>query len=559
MRNTRLHRRTLLKGGGTVTIGLPLLEEMIPASALAASSAPNIAVRAFNVFFGLGIPAPLQTEGFDGVLEPLTPLRDKLLIMRGIDHVRCDEAGINAHFDGASAAFTAEPPHGEAKAGGPSIDQVIRHTHYPDGLPAGMVPTLVAGTFFRRSRVSRYVHSYGMDGTVAATMQERPRDLFERVFGFLGTDTDEIDTRRLRLRRSVLDSIVEQYRFYTGENSPLGSASKTRVAEHLDRIREFEQRAFAMTERPEGAPEAPPESKLAHGGQADPGGEGIDMPLADLVAEWRLLADLYALAIQMDRVRFGSITFLAAGERLRITGDYEYNGRMIHIFDDARQLNASGSAGCSHEWWHRFNEKKSNEQLRAHAHMKMREVAYFLQLLDGPNSVEANGRTILENSLFTVSTESGDGRHNDVKRELSGVFHAITSANGRFRTGQIVDVGSEGIDVYNSMLSAMEAGHRLGPADRPAVAVDSILALNSSLRRDWFRLARGRAAHCRHGRQEHVGTGESAAGQHVAAKREPAGQGTTAGNEMSQRSSVCPSPTPFDGRPETGHCLSFRV
>ena len=42
--------------------------------------------------------------------------------------------------------------------------------------------------------------------------------------------------------------------------------------------------------------------------------------------------------------------------------------------------------------------------------------------------------------LLTLSTESGDGRHNDVKRELSGVFHTVTGANGRFKTGQIADL-----------------------------------------------------------------------------------------------------------------------
>ena len=41
---------------------------------------------------------------------------------------------------------------------------------------------LVAGTFFRRSRVGRFVHSYNQNGTVAAAMQERPRDVFDRVF-----------------------------------------------------------------------------------------------------------------------------------------------------------------------------------------------------------------------------------------------------------------------------------------------------------------------------------------------------------------------------------------
>ena len=200
------------------------------------------------------------------------------------------------------------------------------------------------------------------------------------------------------------------------------------------------------------------------------------MKLSDLTDEWRLMADLYALAIKMDRTRFGALTFLAAGERLRVTGDYIYNGRKIYTFDDAAQLNASGSAGCSHEWWHRFRESKKNEQLRAHAHMKMREIAYFLHSLDEKEALEANGKSILENSLITISTESGDGRHSDVKRELSGVFHAITGANGRFKTGQIMDVKAEGLDVYNTMLAGMGAKDRLGPSKRDHQAIDGIRA-----------------------------------------------------------------------------------
>lgn len=471
----RISRRTALQGIGAVTIGLPLLEEMLlsPASAAPKAEAP---VRAFNVFFGLGIPAPLQKEGFDGVLEPLKPLSDKLLIMRGVDQVRCDRDGMNAHYDGATGAFTGEPPDGEAKAGGPSIDQVIRKGCYPSGLPTGMVPTLVGGTFFRRSRVGRYVHSYNEDGTVAAVMQESPRDLFERVFGGVAMSTDETDLRRQRLKRSVLDAIVDQYKFYTGDSSPLGATSRARVADHLERIREYEQRAFSLKPRETAGLPLPTKSQVAHGGEADPGGEGIDITLDELVTEWRLQADLYALAIQTDRVRFGSLTFLAAGERIRLKGKYEYAGRTVFEFDDRAQRKTSGSNGCSHEWWHDFDEKKKNEQLRAHAHMKMREVAYFLERLADAESVEANGKTILENSLITISTESGDGRHNDVKRELSGIFHAITGANGRFKTGQILDVGAEGIDVYNTVLEAHDVSRRLGPTKRDAREVDAIRA-----------------------------------------------------------------------------------
>ena len=62
MNRHHLDRRTVLRGLGTVAIGVPLMEEMLtPATAAAPVGVP---VRAFNVFFGLGIPAPLQEEGF---------------------------------------------------------------------------------------------------------------------------------------------------------------------------------------------------------------------------------------------------------------------------------------------------------------------------------------------------------------------------------------------------------------------------------------------------------------------------------------------------------------
>ena len=106
--------------------------------------------------------------------------------------------------------------------------------------------------------------------------------------------------------------------------------------------------------------------------------------------------------------------------------------------------------------------------------MKMREVAYFLTKVD--QIKDPNGKTALENSMITVSTESGDGRHSNVKRELSGVFHAVSGANGRIKTGEIIDVKAEGIDVYNTMLESVGVKHKLGPKDRKFKSIDSIRA-----------------------------------------------------------------------------------
>ena len=61
-----------------------------------------------------------------------------------------------------------------------------------------------------------------------------------------------------------------------------------------------------------------------------------------------------------------------------------------------------------------------------------------------------------------------------MKRELSGVFQAVTGANGRFQTGQIMDVKAEGLDVYNTMLTPMNAQLHLGPNKRKHQSIGKI-------------------------------------------------------------------------------------
>ena len=51
MKQPQVSRRTVLKGIGTVSIALPLLEEMV-VPAVAAAEKGQVPVRAFNVFFG---------------------------------------------------------------------------------------------------------------------------------------------------------------------------------------------------------------------------------------------------------------------------------------------------------------------------------------------------------------------------------------------------------------------------------------------------------------------------------------------------------------------------
>jgi hypothetical protein len=356
---------------------------------------------------------------------------------------------------------------------------VLRRELYPAGQPQGVIPTLMAGTYFRRDRLGRYLHCWNEDGTPASLPEESPQDLFTRIFGALpdmGGEPEALTGRRLRYKRSILDSVVEQYKFYQSDASNLGAASRARIANHLDLVREHELRVFGETAANCDSPSPPPDSEIPHGAAADPDGEGIDITVDELVGEWRMVADLFALGIKCDRIRFGGLTFQAAGERIRLRGDYVHEGVVVHQFDDQAIRGTGGAQGCSHEYWHEYNPGGTNVQQRAHIHLMMAELAYFLKQLDAPDAMESNGLTILENSLIGISTESGDGRHNDVQRELSGIFHAFTGANERLRTGAIVDANAEGLDVYNTILQyGYGLDVKLGPADRAVGRVDAIL------------------------------------------------------------------------------------
>lgn len=52
----------------------------------------------------------------------------------------------------------------------------------------------------------------------------------------------------------------------------------------------------------------------------------------------------------------------------------------------------------------------------------------------------------------------------------------MSGANGRFKTGQILDLKAEGLDVYNTILDGMGVSQRMGPSDRDHSGIDAIRA-----------------------------------------------------------------------------------
>ena len=304
---------------------------------------------------------------------------------------------------------------------------------------------------------------------------QTPKELFARLFGAAprGRKSNQPpaeDTSpaaiKARMRHSVLDAVLDQYKHFTGDAGNLGKASRTTLKAHLDHIRDLERRAAMLrpmkdsdatndaTDNPEqcARPSEPGDARLSYRNNGD--GDGIDVTVTDLVAEVRLMADLFAAGVACDRVRFGTFVFTSAGERYRLKGTYKYKGKTIAEFDDPKALNGNsngkGAQNCAHEFWHR----NDFTWCRRHLHLVFDQLAYLLDKLDAIK--DPNGQSVFDNAMLTITTESGSGQHKSAAHELGDVFHIIGSAGGRFKVGadRFTPIEAHGIELYNAMLAA---------------------------------------------------------------------------------------------------------
>src|SRR5690242_15917761 len=124
-----LPRRTFLRGLG-VAAGLPLLDAMVPALAAATTSAKPVR-RLGIVYVPNGMAMEYWTPAAEGptfeftpILQPLSPFRDRLLVLSGLSGPR---AGID-HAGGSTMFLTGTvPPRTDDGSGihlATSIDQI---------------------------------------------------------------------------------------------------------------------------------------------------------------------------------------------------------------------------------------------------------------------------------------------------------------------------------------------------------------------------------------------------------------------------------------------------
>ena len=245
-----LSRRSLLGGvvrGSLVTLALPPLQAMFNASGTAYACDGVLPKRFGLWYWGNGnVPdrwTPTGTGDGDAwvlseELSPLALIKHKICVVSGLAVKLPNTA---PHSSGCAGMLSASPLQStgdDETFSAPSIDQVIA--------------AQVGGASLYRSIQTAATDCSGRsyNGPNSQNPPEiDPFAFYERIFGdtFVEPGEDGIVDPRLGLRRSVLDAVMGDIQ---GLQKRLGSADRQRLEQHLDGVRELEQRLTMLQENP---------------------------------------------------------------------------------------------------------------------------------------------------------------------------------------------------------------------------------------------------------------------------------------------------------------------
>jgi len=225
-------RRSFLRGVGA-TLGLPLLDSMVPAYASPADSKPP--VRFGSVYVPNGMwPMDKWTPKTEGTGFEINPdhrapgaVRDQMLVLSGLNHNEARDTETDAagpHSTACASYLTGiRRRRRQAKTSirEISMDQIAaqelgKHTQL-GSLEVSLFAPGVAGycepgySWFYLSTIS-----WSSPGT-PLPMEYNPRALFERMFGDGDTTDSAARLARMQERHSILDSVSQDIsRLLTG-------------------------------------------------------------------------------------------------------------------------------------------------------------------------------------------------------------------------------------------------------------------------------------------------------------------------------------------------------
>src|SRR5215510_9284155 len=231
---TRKHlsRRTLLKGVGA-SIGLPLLDAMIPAHTAWAQTAAAPQPRLGFVYFPHGALQeewqPKKTgDGFEFpfIVKPLEPLRDYLTLVSGLRNKGGEGGTPHGYTEETWLSAVLPRTRNVANGRGVTIDQIAarrlgKNTPLPSmelcGEPGGNI-------------------SYRTPDQ-PLPMESNPRKVFYSMYG--QGDNKRERTAILKTTDSLLDYVKDST---ASLNRKLDAADRARVNDYLDSVREIEIR-----------------------------------------------------------------------------------------------------------------------------------------------------------------------------------------------------------------------------------------------------------------------------------------------------------------------------
>src|SRR5918993_4215582 len=266
---TRRHvpRRLFLKGAG-VTLGLPLLEAMVPARTVIAQTAAAPKQRFASVFFPHGMAPGFWEPAAEGalpaklplILESLEKVKDQTVVLSGLWSKSAEppEGTTGSDHWVAAAFLTGIKPRktaaADATVGSPTIDQIIAQQIGNDTLLPSLQLSLEDPNSSSSNCGEGYSCSYTnsiswvelpkLEGdledvvrTSPLPMELNPQVVFERLFG--SGATPELRAQRMRQSQSILDSLKNEL---AGLRRQLGANDVRTVNQYTDEIRDIERR-----------------------------------------------------------------------------------------------------------------------------------------------------------------------------------------------------------------------------------------------------------------------------------------------------------------------------
>jgi hypothetical protein len=245
-------RRTFLRGAGA-TLALPLLDAMTPALAQEAKRPIRMAfMQTPNGIFNLNNEWTPKTEGADWemtrTLKPLEDFRSRMVVLSGLDQQqaagRDGEVGgdhpraCTAWLTGTHAKMTS----GADLRAGISADQIAAREFGKYTQLASLEVSLESGEIVGACE-SAYGCAYydtisWRTETTPLPMENRPRAIFERLFGDAGTDP-KARLAVSREDRSILDAVNEDVKRMRVR---VGGADRSKIDQYLDSVRDVERR-----------------------------------------------------------------------------------------------------------------------------------------------------------------------------------------------------------------------------------------------------------------------------------------------------------------------------